>query len=238
MKKEIPLYPPRGLRRILLLLSLAAALCAVGLYIAFRVTDEKRVRSAADFGFSDRVSGRDADLDGTDDWADMVAGARAYIATGPVYRSGYFAGGYPDDGSGVCTDVIWHAFDAAGYTLKDLVDADIAADPDAYMNPGERPDPNIDFRRVRNLLVFFRRYAEELTVSLADPEDWMPGDIVIFDGHIGLCSDKRNASGIPYLIHHGSAEVGAVEENNPNMSTAIAHFRWHGTDGLPDSARG
>lgn len=185
------------------------------------------VFSAEDFGFADLVSTNDADGDGIDDYRDMVEGARAYIATNPYYESAYYAGGYPNDGKGVCTDVIWQAFKAAGYSLKDMVDADIAARTDAYFDDSERPDPNIDFRRCRNLLVFFNEHAEVLTTSTKNPEDWMPGDIVLYDGHIAICSDKRNAKGLPYIIHHGNPEEGAVEVNAlTGAGEIIGHFRW------------
>lgn len=185
--------------------------------------------SAEDFGFSDIASPNDADGDGIDDYRDMVEGARAYIATNPLYESAYYAGGYPTDGKGVCTDVVWNAFKAAGYSLKDLVDADIAARTDAYFGNSERPDPNIDFRRCRNLLVFFNEHAEVLTTSTKNPEDWMPGDIVLYDGHIAICSDKRNALGLPYIIHHGNPVEGAVEANaltTTGYGKIIGHFRW------------
>ena len=204
-------------------LLMAAALLALTVWLA---VDSGREHSAADFGFDDPKSTSDADGDGVDDYTDLMLGARAYIATQPVYKSAYFAGGYPTDGTGVCTDVVWNAFAAAGYSLKDLVDADIASAPDAYFRDGEKPDPNIDFRRVRNLLVFFRRNATELTASLEDPADWAPGDIVIFDGHIAICSDKRNARGIPYIIHHGNIVEGAVEADQMNRMPVVAHFRW------------
>ena len=124
-------------------------------------------------------------------------------------------GGYPDDGLGVCTDVIWQAFQAAGYDLKTLVDADIAACPEAYPHI-TAPDSNIDFRRVNTLDTFFRRHAQVLTCDLSDGQQWQPGDIVVFGdrAHIGLCSDRRNRQGIPFLIHHGNPIDEAVERND------------------------
>ena len=217
-------------RRIRILRAAAAAALAIAvagslIHIVLKTVDSFRVHAAEDFGFCDLVSPCDADSDGIDDFSDMVAGAREYIATDPVYRSAYFAGGYPDDGSGVCTDVIWHAFMSAGYVLKDMVDADIASDPGAYP---DHSDSNIDFRRVRNLRVFFERNAQSLTVSTKDPSQWMPGDIAVFDGHIAICSDKRNAKGIPYLIHHGNDIVGAVEHDDMSLFKPVGHYRFYG----------
>lgn len=185
-------------------------------------------RTAADFGFSDEVSPCDADGDGVDDFADMVAGARAYIATNPVYESKYFAGGYPTDGTGVCTDVIWQAFAAAGYTLKDMVDADIGANHSAYFPDGKASDSNINFRRVKTLAVFFERHARSLPISTDEPSDWMPGDVVVYEKHIAICSDRRNALGLPYIIHHGSLEDGAVEVDRLTAAKIVGHYRFYG----------
>lgn len=184
------------------------------------------VHYSSDFGFEDIRSPLDADGDGVDDYTDIKDGALAYIATDPVYGSKYYAGGYPDDGQGVCTDVIWNAFAAAGYDLKSLVDRDIADNPDAYPEI-EKPDPNIDFRRVRNLRIFFERNAESLPLDFKNPSDWQPGDIVVFEGHIGICSDKRNFRGVPYLIHHGNIVSGAVEADEMRYFTVVGHYRWH-----------
>ncbi len=221
---DITIKKPAGKYKILLIFLLLSAVVLSACFAAYKITDNTRVHYAADFGFDDLTSPYDADGDGTDDFTDMVEGARAYIATDPEYVSGYYAGGYPDEGEGVCTDVIWHAFEAAGYCLKDMVDADIKANKELYP---DHADSNIDFRRVRNLLVFFQRHAEELTVSFTDPEDWMPGDIVIFDGHIAICSDKRNSQGIPYLIHHGNNVTRAHEGNDMKYMGIVAHFRYY-----------
>ena len=142
-KKRLFLIP-------LCLLLLAAA------WFLLRSRIPQRWYTADELGIPQLQSPLDADGDGVDDWTDMVLGARAYIGTHPHYKSKYYAGGYPDDGLGVCTDVIWQAFRAAGYSLKDLVDRDIADHPACYPNI-ETPDGNIDFRRVSNLDTFFRR---------------------------------------------------------------------------------
>lgn len=202
----------------------ALALLAAGLYLR-----SQKAYTAQELGITQLQSPVDADGDGIDDWTDIMLGARAYIATDPKYGSGYYAGGYPDDGMGVCTDVIWQAFRAAGYELKDLVNDDITNNRDAYPFIPLR-DGNIDFRRVNTLDTFFRRHALELTTSFDDPEDWQPGDIVIFGvrDHIAICSDLRNADGIPFIIHHGNPVEDAVERNQMYRMPVYAHFRWVG----------
>ena len=215
-KKRLFLIP-------LCLLLLAAA------WFLLRSRIPQRWYTADELGIPQLQSPLDADGDGVDDWTDMVLGARAYIGTHPHYKSKYYAGGYPDDGLGVCTDVIWQAFRAAGYSLKDLVDRDIADHPACYPNI-ETPDGNIDFRRVSNLDTFFRRHAQVLTCELDDPAQWQPGDIVIFGDrdHIGICSDRRNRQGIPFLIHHGNPIDEAVERNDIGKYVITGHFRWMG----------
>ncbi len=203
---------------VLLLLGATAALLHWGLHRSY---------TAEQLGIDVIRSPYDADGDGVDDYTDMMLGARAYIQTDPHYKSKYYAGGYPDDGLGVCTDVIWHAFDAAGYQLKDLVDEDIANHPEAYPFI-DSPDGNIDFRRVNTLDAFFRRHAKTLTNSLDDPQQWQAGDIVIFGQreHIGICSDRRDKNGIPFLIHHGNPVEDAVEQPAIPHKEVTGHFRW------------
>lgn len=180
--------------------------------------------TASELGLTELCSPLDADGDKIDDWHDIMLGARAYIETNPPYKSRYYEGGYPDDGYGVCTDVVWQGFAAAGYDLKSLVDSHIAKNPELY--PDEA-DPNIDFRRVKNLSIFFEQTAQSLTIDTSYPEEWQPGDIVVYENHIALCSDKRNKNGLPFIIHHGP--LGAREADQLESKDIIGHYRW-----LPD----
>lgn len=198
-------------------------LIVIVLYIRY---DSQRVYTAKELQITEQKSKIDFDMDGIDDYTDILIGAREYIATKPNYKSKYYKGGYPNDGCGVCTDVIWNAFENAGYDLKKLVDDDIAQHLEAY-NTIQEVDTNIDFRRVKNLNIFFKRKAQNLTLSLEKPEKWQAGDIVVFENHIAICSDKRNAKGIPFIIHHGNWIRGAVEANEMEHYTIIGHFRWN-----------
>lgn len=180
--------------------------------------------TASELGLTELCSPLDADGDKIDDWHDIMLGARAYIETNPPYKSRYYEGGYPDDGYGVCTDVVWQGFAAAGYDLKSLVDSHIAENPELY--PDEA-DPNIDFRRVKNLSIFFEQTAQSLTIDTSYPEEWQPGDIVVYENHIAVCSDKRNKNGLPFIIHHGP--LGAREADELESKDIIGHYRW-----LPD----
>lgn len=158
------------------------------------------------------------------DAAALVQGARRAIEAQPVY-DGRYVRGYPSENVGVCTDVVWRAFREAGYSLRDMVDADIAAHPEAYPDVEVR-DRNIDYRRVVNLHVFFSRNARELTLDLTQADEWQPGDIVIFqdDRHIGILSDERNAEGLPLVIHHSVR--APAEEDYLCEGGVTAHFRF------------
>ena len=91
----------------------------------------------------------------------------------------------------------------AGYDLQALLDADIAAAPEAYPTI-EKADNNIDFRRVRNLEVYFFRHATSLTTDIESIEDWQPGDIVTFTKHIAIISANRDKEGRPFILHLAS----------------------------------
>ena len=179
-----------------------------------------KVYSASDFNIVTVTSTNDYDKDGIDDYTDIMLGARIDAINKPKYKSVYYAGGYPPDSEGVCTDVIWRAFKNAGYNLKDMIDLDIKNNPNDYPGLDKIPDPNIDFRRVRNL-------------DLNKIDQWQPGDIVIFGAsytHIGIISDKRNKKGIPYLIHN--ADQSHREEDAllkwDKKSGIVGHYRYEG----------
>lgn len=185
----------------------------------------EKTYSGARFGIETAVSAVDFDGDGVDDYADILLGAKLDAENCPVYKSAYYNGGYPPETEGVCTDVVWRAFRSAGYSLRDMVDADAEENPDDYPDIETR-DSNIDFRRVRNLHVFFSKYAVELTTDIEKIAEWQPGDIVIFgdDTHIGIVSDKRDRSGHAYVIHN--AGQPNRDENRLIRGGVTAHFRF------------
>ena len=190
----------------------------------FRYFFGGKTYSNADFGIADYHSAVDRDGDGIDDQSDILEGARKYVATKPVYMSKYYDGGYPDDGCGVCTDVVAQAMLNAGYDLMELVSADIERDRSDY--DSDVGDKNIDFRRVRNLIVYFRHTAKELTTDIGEISEWQGGDIVVFEGHIGIVSDKRNKNGTPLVIHHGSETQKDYEQDILELrDDIIGHFR-------------
>ena len=114
----------------------------------------------ADFNIETYKSSVDLDNDGIDDQTDILNNVRTYIATKPKYKSKYYNTGYPNDNYGVCTDVVAFGLKAAGYDLQELVDQDIRENRSRYNI--KTVDKNIDFRRVRNLKIYFDNYAISL----------------------------------------------------------------------------
>lgn len=181
--------------------------------------------TAKDFDIPQIKSSVDFNGNGVDDYTDIMLGARKDAENKPKYDGKYWATGYPPDEMGVCTDVVWRAFKNAGYDLRSMVDNDIAENTDEYPNVSI-PDSNIDFRRVANLDVFFKKYAQSLTTDMNDIENWQPGDIVVFrnDKHIGIVSDKRNSDGVAYIIHN--AGQPKREEDYLKRDKVTAHYRF------------
>lgn len=178
--------------------------------------------------------GRDKDNDGIDDLDDIVQGGRAEANRKPAYINSYYNGGYPPKTEGVCTDVIWRAFKDAGYNLKGMIDIDIKNNIESYPRVNGSPEPNIDFRRVPNLVSFFKRKAVVLTTeivpnNLENLKQWQGGDIVVFGAplwHIGIISDKRRADGVPLLIHNGGPYAAENDMLLDWPSPIVYHFRF------------
>jgi uncharacterized protein YijF (DUF1287 family) len=214
----------RKSRILLLLLSVVIILAAVFLALYELNIIPHPYYTNEDFGIADYISENDQDGDGIDDQTDMLQGVRDYIATKPKYKSVYYNSGYPDDEYGVCTDVVAQGMLAAGYDLMALVNRDIVNNPSEYNI--EKPDINIDFRRVRNLNVYFRRHAVSLTTDINEIEEWQGGDIIVFKKHIGIISDRRNADGIPLMIHHSNpSQVHYEQDKLADRDDIIGHYR-------------
>ena len=180
--------------------------------------------SNEDFDIKTYISQVDKDGDGIDDQTDILNNVKNYISTNPKYKSKYYANGYPDDGYGVCTDVVAFGLKDAGYDLMQLVNEDIKNNQQEY--DIENIDKNIDFRRVNNLKIYFARNAVSLTTDISKIEEWQGGDIVIFNKHIGIVSDKRNKNGIPFIIHHANQFQKYYEEDILELrNDIVGHYR-------------
>lgn len=146
---------------------------------------------------------------------ELVAAALERTTHSIRYDGSYFAILYPGGDVpadvGVCTDVVIRAYRATGIDLQQLVHEDMSENFQLYPSKRiwglQKPDSNIDHRRVPNLQVFFKRQGTELPVS--DRADaFLPGAIVtwMLPGnlpHIGIISDKIDpSSGRRMVVHN------------------------------------
>lgn len=193
-----------------IIISLIIIMMPFAIYIEKTLYIENKEYTNEDFGIQTYISKIDKDNDGIDDQTDFLQNVRLYLSKKPKYKSEYYAGGYPTGEYGVCTDVIAIAALNSGYDLRTLVNEDIKSRKEDYNI--DTIDIDIDFRRAKNLKVYLDKNAVVLTTDLSKIEEWQGGDIVVFKGHIGVVSDKRNENGVPYLLHHANPFQTEYEE--------------------------
>ena len=210
-------------KKLVVIIILAILLSLILTLYNFNYLPHKKYTNQ-DFDIKTYKSAIDKDNDGIDDQTDILQHTRKYIAKKPKYKSKYYETGYPNDNYGVCTDVVAFALLEAGYDLKELVNEDIKKNKELYNI--DIIDKNIDFRRVKNLQVYFKNNAISLTTDINDITAWQGGDIVIFKKHIGIVSDKRNKKGISFIIHHANPFQLYYEEDVLEKYTDIVgHYR-------------
>lgn len=152
------------------------------------------------------------------------------------YDGAYVAIAYPNGDvpadTGVCTDVVIRSYRALGIDLQQRVHEDMQAHFARYPSQRlwglQRPDKNIDHRRVPNLQTFFSRHGQSLPVS-THPEKFLPGDLVtwILPGnlpHIGIVSAQRAANGRPLIVHNIGR--GPVLEDMLFDFELTGHYRY------------
>lgn len=211
---------PKKILSVILVISIITIF--VILYIFNIIPHQKYYNK--DFDIDTYKSKLDKDNDSIDDQTDILMNAKEYVKIRPKYRSKYYSTGYSDDEYGVCTDVVANALLNSGYDIMFLVNDDILNNKEEY--DIEKPDINIDFRRVKNLKIYFKRTAIELTTDIHDIAAWQGGDIVIFNKHIGIVSDVRNKKGIPFIIHHSNPyQIRYEEDILEYYGKVVGHYR-------------
>ncbi|WP_262030318.1 DUF1287 domain-containing protein [Microvirga sp. Mcv34] len=166
----------------------------------------------------------------------LVNAARAQVGVTLTYNPAYvrlsYPGGDVSSEQGVCTDVIVRAYRRAlNIDLQKLVHEDMKTSFASYPRQWglQRPDPNIDHRRVPNLQMLLRRKGASLAVT-SDPADYRPGDLVtqMLPGnlpHIAIISDRRSADGTRPLVIHNIGR-GAREEDGLFAFPITGHYRF------------
>jgi uncharacterized protein len=210
----------------------------VALLPRYRVIDMDNIPVKTDF-----------DKDGISDQKEILQGAKTQLINPAdnIFKNGnnetnYFNGGDPPAGIAICTDIIARAFREAGFDLSQLVNDDIANNFGSYplkINWGQtRPDKNIDYRRIQNLEIFFKRNGQSMIAvfDFSDTENleqWLPGDIVFFDmdrngftDNVGIISDFTTRKGIPKIIYNYIDPGHTVERDILSSSSIKGHYRY------------
>jgi uncharacterized protein YijF (DUF1287 family) len=153
----------------------------------------------------------------------------------PAYvRIPYPGGDIPAD-TGVCTDEIIRAFRAVGIDLQKEVHEDMEQNFSSYPRKWRwlsgHPDANIDHRRVPNLMVFFSRKGETLTMT-ERAENYSPGDLVTWDlggnvPHIGIVVDQKSPATERYMLLHNIGLGPKIEDVLFNWKIT-GHYRYFG----------
>jgi uncharacterized protein len=153
----------------------------------------------------------------------------------PAYVHLAYPGGDVPAGTGVCTDEVIRAYRAVGIDLQKEVHEDMAANFAAYPRKWGRrePDPNIDHRRVPNLMVFFSRKGESLRIT-DRAGDYAPGDLVTWNlgrglTHIGMVVDRKAMFTRRYMIVHNIGEGPKLEDVFFDWKIT-GHYRYFGPE--------
>ena len=184
----------------------------------------------------------------------LAAAARAQVGITTGYEPAWTPIGYPHGdvprSTGVCADVVIRAArDALGLDLQLLVHEDMMKHFDAYPARrtwgSQRPDTNIDHRRVLNLEAFFQRNgACQWRATVPTSGDGFPrllesGDIVtwLLDArlpHIGIIVAKSGSTSATAATRNAACQVvhnigrGAEQSVLAEFHShrAIGHYRW------------
>ena len=190
----------------------------------------------------------DANKDGINDQEDIMLGAKKQLEN-PAKNinieegeNNYFNDGDPPENLAISEDIIARAFSKAGFSLKDLVYEDIKYNFDQYQlkeNWDQNVcDRNIDYRRIRNLEIFFERNAKDLDIlfNASDEQNlnsWLPGDVVFFDmdrdgdsDNVGIISDNTTRDGVPKVIYNYKDPGYTVEKDILKEKIITGHYRF------------
>ena len=157
----------------------------------------------------------------------FIASARTQVGVTLTYNPEYVKLTFPmgdlNITKGVCTDVVVRAMRGVDIDLQERIYKHKKAHPKLYKNlySSNKLNTSIDHRRVKNIQVYL------LARGYRVKNDFKPGDIVVWKvsglDHIGICSDKLNDDGDPYIIHNIGS--GAQEEDVLRDYKIVDHFR-------------
>jgi len=190
----------------------------------------------------------DADNDGINDQKDIMQGAKKQLED-PARtirveegENNYFKDGDPPEDLATCTDIIARAYMEAGFSLKDLVYEDVNNNFDSYpikeIWNRNFCDPNIDYRRIQNLEIFFERNAKILDIYLNASDEknlnsWLPGDVIFFDmdgdgysDNAGIITNNTTRSGVPKVVYNYIVPGYTAERDILKEKIITGHYRF------------
>ena len=176
-----------------------------------------------------------ADTTHIDSIGKIVENAILQTSVTKYYDPAYVKIDYPNGDvpmeRGVCCDVIVRAFRSVGIDFQEKIHCDMEAAFVAYpRNWGlKRPDPNIDHRRVPNIMTYLRRQKKSLPVS-RHGKDYQPGDIVTWKipgnlDHIGIVVNVPVNGTERFEMVHNIGN-GAKMEDVLFEFTITGHYRY------------
>lgn len=171
---------------------------------------------------------RDSDGDKIPDSLDVQIGMYKTVRNAASYLDKYIRlkfpyGDVPKE-IGVCTDVVIRSLLNAGLSLQKMIYHDMQKRKVVYRGfKGKKPDYSIEHRRVRRLIVYFKKNFKRLPASFVKTKgtnkQWLPGDILFMSlipgdnsiSHIGIVSGNKFISQFPLLIHNTAAGFHTAE---------------------------
>jgi len=190
----------------------------------------------------------DADNDDINNQKDIMLGAKKQLeepAKNIFLEEGeanYYQGGDPPENLAINTDIIARAFLEAGFDLREMVYEDIRDNFDKYPIReiwGQTVcDPDIDYRRIQNLEIFFERNARAYSIlfNVSDNDNlnsWLPGDVIFFDmdkdgfsDNVGIISDNTTRDGTPKVIYNYIEPGYTIEKNILREKIITGHYRF------------
>jgi uncharacterized protein YijF (DUF1287 family) len=143
-----------------------------------------------------------------------------------VYDAAYYKISYPNGdvpSGGACTDVVIRVLRDNGMDLQQLIHEDMSKSFEEYPKIWglNAPDPNIDHRRVPNIMCYFQRIGCDLPIT-NNLIDYKPGDIITWSlggaTHIGIHLENGD-------IYHNIGPYAKIDKNFLFNYQIIGHYR-------------
>jgi uncharacterized protein len=155
--------------------------------------------------------------------ANLIEQTQLTASYDPAYTALTYPNGDVPLERGVCADVVVRALRAGGLDLQQVVHEDMQRHFAAYPQKwgARKPDPNIDHRRVANLMKWFERAGKAQPLS-QKAEAYSAGDIVAWELdngllHIGVVSN---------ITVEGTTRLAIVHNINAGAKLADVLFAW------------